>query len=217
MTAPSSSSSSPPASIPRKVNDKLIEFINEALAAENAAVDKLQSRVQECLLPEGKARLQQHLEETRNHQQRLSQVISKMGGSPTDAKVGLPKIGMPATTMMKKTMTDVAKSLTGSGDTNPMHEEMELMRTKEGFGIENVEIITYRSLIHLCQKLSLNDAVAPLQQSLREEQSMADWISENTPVTLDALWPRIEAALLGRDKDMASLEGGTGRSTTTAA
>lgn len=203
-------------SVPREVNDKLVEYMNEALAAENAAVDRLQSRVQECILPDGKARLQQHLEETRSHQERLRQLISKMGGSPTDAKADLPKIGMPAGMMMKKTMTDVAKSLTGSGETNPMHEEIEMMRTKEDYGIENVEIITYRSLIHLCQKLGLNYAAEPLQQSLQEEQSMADWISKNAPVTLDALWPRIEAAIMGRDKNMASMEGRSSATTTTA-
>ncbi|AFU58438.1 hypothetical protein Ngar_c15030 [Candidatus Nitrososphaera gargensis Ga9.2] len=40
---------------------------------------------------------------------------------------------MPAGTMAKKTLTNVAKSITGEGDTNPMREELELMRTKEDY------------------------------------------------------------------------------------
>lgn len=195
-----------------EIRDKLIEYFNEALSAENAAVDRLESRIQECLLPEGKQQLQHHLDETRHHQERLREIISKAGGTPTDAKADLPTIGLPATMMAKKTLTDVAKSITGGEDTNPMHEEMELKRTKEDYGIENVEIMTYRALIQLCQKLGMQNAVPLLQQSLQEEQSMADWIAKNAPMTLDALWPRIEAALLGQSKS----EAGAARTTRTS-
>jgi len=48
--------------------------------------------------------------------------------------------------LTKKTLTDMAKSITGrGGDANPMPEELELMHTKEDYGIEHVEIIAYRT------------------------------------------------------------------------
>jgi hypothetical protein len=75
----------------------------------------------------------------------------------------LPTMRLPACMMVKKTLTDVSKSLTSSGDTNPMEEEMELMRTKEDFGIENVAIASYKTLILACQKLGVQDAIGPLQ------------------------------------------------------
>jgi len=37
-----------------EIKDKVIEHLNEMLSAENAAVDRLDFRIQECLLPEGK-------------------------------------------------------------------------------------------------------------------------------------------------------------------
>jgi hypothetical protein len=37
-----------------EVKDKLVEHLNEMLSAENAAVDRLDSRIAECLLEEGK-------------------------------------------------------------------------------------------------------------------------------------------------------------------
>jgi ferritin-like metal-binding protein YciE len=191
--------------IPSEINDKLIEHLNEMLSAENAAVDRLESRVQECLLPEGKQQLQHHLEETRGHQNRLRQLISSIGGKATDSKADLPKIGLPTGMMAKKTLTNMTKSLTGGGDdTNPMREELELMRTKEDYGIENIEILAYRILIQMCERLGVSAAIQPLKQSLQEEESMARWIETNAPMTFDKLWPRVEAALTGRSKEQAS-------------
>jgi len=192
--------------ISSEIKDKLVEHLNEMLSAENAAVDRLDSRIQECLLPEGKQQLQHHQDETRQHQERLSRIITDLGGSPTDSKADLPTLRLPTGMMAKKTLTDVAKSITGGGegDKNPMREELELMHTKEDYGIEHVEIIAYRTLIQLCERLGISNAIPLLQQSMQEEQSMANWIETNLPMTFDKLWPRIEAALTGRSKEAAS-------------
>lgn len=196
-------------SIPSEVADKVVEHLNEMLSAENAAVDRLESRIQECLLPEGKQQLQHHLDETRHHQERLRKIISDAGGSPSDTKAHLPTLGLPADALAKKAITNMAKSITAQGDTNPMREEVELLRTKEDYGIEHVEILSYRMLIQLCQRLGLNSAVPLLNQSLQEEESMAKWIETNSPTVLDQLWPRIEAAVKGIDKEQASPTGDT--------
>jgi ferritin-like metal-binding protein YciE len=189
-----------------EIKDKLVEHLNEMLSAENAAVDRLDSRIQECLLPEGKQRLQHHQDETRTHQERLRQIITDLGGSPTDSKADLPTLRLPTGMLAKKTLTDMAKSVTG-GDTNPMPEELELMHTKEDYGIEHVEIIAYRTLIQLCERLGVSNAIPLLQQSMQEEQSMAKWIETNIPMTFDKIWPRIEAALTGRSKEQTSPTG----------
>jgi bacterioferritin (cytochrome b1) len=141
-----------------------VEHLNEMLSAENAAVDRLDSRIQECLLPEGKQQLQHHQDETRIHQERLRQIITDLGGSPTDSKAGLPTLRLPTGMLAKKTLTDMAKSITGGGggDTNPMPEELKLMHTKEDYGIEHVEIIAYRMLIQLCER-----SAPPVKKLLR--------------------------------------------------
>ncbi len=189
-----------------EIKDKLVEHLNEMLSAENAAVDRLDSRIQECFLPEGKEQLQRHQNETRAHQERLRQIITDLGGSPTDSKADLPTLRLPTGMMAKKTLTGMAKSITGGGgeDKNPMREELELMRTKEDYGIEHVEIIAYRTLIQLCERLGISNAIPLLKQSMQEEQSMAKWIETNIPMTFDKLWPRVEAALTGRSKEQVS-------------
>jgi ferritin-like metal-binding protein YciE len=53
--------------------------LNEALAIENAAVQRLQSRIKQTRLENVKQRLQVHLEETKGQQNRLKQLISDLG------------------------------------------------------------------------------------------------------------------------------------------
>jgi hypothetical protein len=66
--------------------------------------------------------------------------------------------------MAKKTLTKMTKSLTGGGDdTNPMREELELMRTKEDYGIENIQILAYKILIQMCERLGVSAASQPLK------------------------------------------------------
>ena len=89
------------------INNKYLEFLNEVLSAENAAIDRITSRIEETPLPQIKQRYQQHLEETHNQQERLRQIITKLGGDPTDSKADLPKLTPPTTMMMKKMMKTI--------------------------------------------------------------------------------------------------------------
>lgn len=66
---------------PSEVNSKLVEYFNEILSVENAAIDRLQSRIEESPIQEARARLQQHLEETRGQQGRLQEIVAKIWGN----------------------------------------------------------------------------------------------------------------------------------------
>jgi ferritin-like metal-binding protein YciE len=171
-----------------------MEHFNEMLSAENAAVDRIQTRIDQTPIQAAKQRLQQHLAETREHQDRLQQLITKLGGEPTDSKADLPILKPPTTSMLKKTLKNTVKSVS-KGTDNPMPEEMELMQTKEDLIIENAEIVAYDMLIQICQRTNLQDAIPLLKQSLQEEESMANWIKTNTPSMLDQLWPKIVSAV----------------------
>jgi ferritin-like metal-binding protein YciE len=174
-------------------NSKIVEYFNEALSVENAAIDRLQTRIGECSLQEGKQRLQQHLEETMGQQNRLQEIISKYGGSPTDAKAHLSTPKPPVTQLMRKALGDTIKSVKGDTD-NPLLEELELIRTKEDAILEHAEIVSYRMLMQLAERAGAQDAIPLLKQNLQEEESMAKWIMDNTPSMLDRLWPKIQSA-----------------------
>ena len=175
------------------LDDKILEYLNDMLSVENAVVDRLQSRINECPLSEGKRQLQHHLEETKDQQRRLHQMISNRGGKPTDSKADLTTLEPDPTIMAVKTVIDVAKAVTGKdvGRDTPLDEKRELRKTKEDFGLENIEIISYKVVASICEDLGLKEDASLLNKGLKEEQDMANWILANMPASLKALWPRI--------------------------
>jgi ferritin-like metal-binding protein YciE len=54
-----------------------------------------------------------------------------------------------------------------------------LKNTFANFAFEHQEIAAYTSLIAMAEKLGDTDSVAPLRQSLDEEQAMAKWIGDH--------------------------------------
>ncbi len=180
------------------VKSKYVEFINEALSAENAAVERITSRIDETPIPGLKERLHKHLQETQNQQERLRQIITKFGGEPTDAKATLPKLVPPTTMMMKKMMKDTIQSITDDKKDNPMPEEMELMEIKQDAIAEGAEIIAYETLIAITERINeipQQEIISLLKQSLQEEESMKKWYVEKTPMAVDLLLPKIISAI----------------------
>jgi ferritin-like metal-binding protein YciE len=180
------------------INSKYIEYLNEALSAENAAVDRITSRIDETPLPQIKQRYQQHLEETRAQQDRLSQIITQLGEEPTDSKANLPELKPPSTMMLKKTIKDTIKSVTDDKKDNPLPEEMEFLKIKQDVTIEGSEIVSYEALIEVTKRIpNLNsDQIIPLlKQSLEEEMNMKKWCTENMPMVVDNLLPKILSAV----------------------
>jgi ferritin-like metal-binding protein YciE len=117
--------------------------------------------------------------------------VAKYGGTPTNSKASLDTPKPPATELMKKTIKDTVKSVTGDTD-NPLPEEMELIRTKEDAILENAEIIGYKMVMQLAQRAGAQETIPVMKQNMREEQS---YIYDNIPAMLDRLWPKIRSAV----------------------
>ena len=180
------------------INSKFVEFLNDAYAAENAAIDRINSRIEETPFPELRQRLEQHLEETTSQQNRLSEIIFRLGGEPTDTKAHLPELKPPMTTMLKKTIEYTVKSLTDEDKkVDPLREEWELLRIKQDIGIEGYEIITYKTLIEMAQRtpgIDVNFTVPLLKHNLDEEIGMQNWCMNSLPMVVDKLLPTIISA-----------------------
>ena len=167
--------------------DKLALYLNDALSIENAPIERLQSRISQTRLQDSKVQLQHHLEETREQQNRLKQLISTLGGKPTADKghLPIPSSSKSIENSLKKHMTDA---------------EVELREAKEDAIVESAEIVLYDTLIQLAQKVSTEvggDAIPILTQNLDEERAMMDWIKANTPVLITQLWPHLTASVVG--------------------
>jgi ferritin-like metal-binding protein YciE len=166
---------------------KLTLHLNEALAIENAAVQRLQSRIKQTRIQNVKQRLQEHLEETKGQQDRLKQLISDLGNGQKNAATK-DKAQLPIPTPPKSLTNIFGRMMTSA--------EYELKAAKEDAIVENAEIILYDMLTHLAERMNAGNAIAALSESLSEERSMADWIKTNTPDMVAQLWPEIEASIV---------------------
>ena len=170
------------------LSEKITLYLNEALSIENAAVERLQLRIKQTKIESVKQRLELHLEETREQQNRLKQLISDVGGkNPTKEKARLP-IPWATKTMAKM----IGRMMTSA--------ELELKGAKEDAVIENAEIVLYDMLMQLVERTGITNAISVLSQSLSEEKAMADWIRTNAPDVLMQLWPEIEASIAKREE-----------------
>src|SRR5215218_250155 len=72
-----------------------VSGLNLALSYENAAIDRLENRLSECIVPEVKEKIKHHLGQTREQQKRLQERIRALGGEITSEKGHLPIPGPP--------------------------------------------------------------------------------------------------------------------------
>jgi ferritin-like metal-binding protein YciE len=177
------------------LQEKFVLYLNSSLAMENAALERVQRRVQNTILEDARRQLQNHLEETKQHQDRLRQLITKIGGggtTPTQEKGQLP-IAMPPDSIrniMHPSMTSA---------------EQELMQSVEDTIVESAEVTGYNLLIQMAGKMNnMSDAIPSLRQSLQEEEKMFTWLRANAPAMFAKLWPQIEESLSSSSTTMTS-------------
>ena len=75
-------------------NDKtdFIVYLNEMLSIEHAVIERLHRRMQETSLQNLQNSLQDQLQEEKEQQSRLENLITEYGGKPTDSKADLPSL-----------------------------------------------------------------------------------------------------------------------------
>jgi ferritin-like metal-binding protein YciE len=153
-----------------KARDIFILGLRNAHAMEIQArelMERQSERMDEY--PEVKAKLQTHLQETNEQLRRLEQCLSACGESNSS---------------LKDTAQSALANLTAMG--HAMSGDEILKNTFANNAFENFEIAAYKSLLALCGAAGVGEARAPLEQSLREEERMAEWIESNVEkVTLE--------------------------------
>jgi ferritin-like metal-binding protein YciE len=165
------------------LEEKLAQYLNEALSVENAAVSRLQSRIKEVQLEDAKQQLQQHLEVTREQQNRLKQLITNLGARPTNDSGQLPILVPP-----RALANTIKKSMTSA--------EQQIRSSFLDLVIENTEVTMYDTLLQMAQLMNARDAMPVLNQNLAEERAMADWIRANTPAMITQLYPEIQSSII---------------------
>lgn len=151
-----------------------IAGLNLSLSYENAAVDRLERRLSESILPEVKDRLRHHLEQTRGQQERLRERIKVLAGrevgmKPTNEKGRLP---VPEPPVHLKMMIESTSS----------EREREVWESLNDLIVERAEAIMYKGGIQALELLKADKkTIKALERNLKEEESFGDWLEKNNP------------------------------------
>ncbi len=169
----------------QKQQQKIVQYLNEAHATEQALVRVLQSQI--AMTPRGSYRtgLERHLDETRNHADRVARRLQELGegANPLMAVVGTVETVVGQVLALGKTPFDL---LRGSGG-----EEKVLKNAKDACATEALEIATYTSLERLARSVG-DEQTAKLAASIRaDEEKMLDRIMSELP--------KLTAAVVGAD------------------
>lgn len=127
----------------------------EALQIMSRQVERLEN------YPELEAVLRRHIDETKQHEQRIDEILDGLG---TDRSL----------------LKDLATSLVGNMAAIshvPMPDEI-LKNTFANHAFENFEIASYKSLIAMAEAAGHQRFVPALQQTLKEEENAARQINE---------------------------------------
>jgi ferritin-like metal-binding protein YciE len=136
-------------------------------AVENQAVELLERQLGRLEnYPEMSARIRQHVEESREQARRLEELLSGLGTSHSS---------------LKDTMLSITGNLAAIAHV-PASDEV-VKNTFANYAFEHFEIASYRSLLTLAELTAHSAATSLLQMSLREEEAMAQWISDHIEAT----------------------------------
>ena len=146
-----------------------ISGLNLALSYENAAVDRLEKRLSECIIPEVKEKIKHHLLQTKEQQAHLQERIRALGGEITPEKGHLP-------------VPEPPQSLKALIESNSTDREREVWESLNDLIIERAEAIMYRGGIQALELLkSDKKTIKTLEKILKEEQAFGDWLEKNNP------------------------------------
>ena len=187
-------------------NDNFIVHLNEILSAENAAIERLERRILETPIQDSKKLLYQHLQEEKEQQRRLMDLISSYGKKPTDSKadlISLLSLTNEARDKMKRNnvathkdtnTTNISPTIhDNNNDNNKINntimtsQESEILNTKEDALIKNDEISAYKTILKIAKGVMGNTALNILKQNLQEKESIYDQIKSSESKMLNEI------------------------------
>lgn len=164
-----------------KPEQKIVQYLYEAHAAEQSLVSVLRSQI--AMTPRGSYRngLESHLKQTHEHASRVQRRLDELqhGFNPVQAGIGLIEGAVGQALALGKAPLDL---LRGSGG-----EEKVLKNAKDACATEALEIATYTAIERLASAVGDSDTEALAKSIKADEQKMLDLILEEIPKLTDAL------------------------------
>lgn len=146
----------------RQARDVLVVGLRNAHAVESQAIELLERQASALDdYPEVQARVQEHLGETERQMERLEQALEML-----DEDISAIK--------------DTALSALGNfmAIANAMADDAILKNSFASYSFEHYEIAAYESLLELAEMAGAREIMPLLEESLREEIAMAEWLGK---------------------------------------
>jgi len=143
--------------------DHMLSWLKDAHAAEEQAITMLSNLARRIeSYPELKARIEQHVTETRRQAERVRECLRRHGSDTSTVKdVGTKLMALGQALSGVFTGDGVMKGVLAS------------------YTFEHMEIASYRILISAAEKLGDTETADVCREILEEEQAMADWLEDH--------------------------------------
>jgi ferritin-like metal-binding protein YciE len=140
-------------------------WLHNAYGMELGLVRVLQHRLSDTQdQPLMHSKIQQHLEETQRHAERVRECIERRGGSVSKIRGGLGAISG----MMSGLSTEFA-------------QDEAVKNALADYAAEQFEVASYRSLVAAAEKVGDQHTARVCREILEEDERMADWLKEQIP------------------------------------
>jgi ferritin-like metal-binding protein YciE len=151
--------------VAERLRELFVIGLKNAHAVEHQALSIMTPQVSRIEnYPEVADRLQEHIEETHGQIKRLDEILASLAESSSALK-------------------DAALSMTGgmAAMAHAVAGDEILKNSFANYAFENFEIASYKSLIVMAEDGGFQTFIPLLQQTLGQEQQMAQWIDERLP------------------------------------
>ena len=146
--------------------DLLLNWLNDAHGMENALVQILEHQVKDAKdYPQVQAKLQEHLEMTRQHADLVKECVERLGGSTSALKTGMANL-----------FGQVQALSTGAAQ-----DEM-VKNALADYAAENFEVASYTALIAAAEDVGDMQTAVTCRQIRQQDQEMASWLEQNLPM-----------------------------------
>jgi ferritin-like metal-binding protein YciE len=148
-----------------------IAWLNDAHALEESLIVMLEKQIGEENDGEMKAKLEEHLEETRRHAKLVRSCLVRYGEEPSGGKDFLGT---------------VSSAIAGMG-VSMLHDKM-VKNVHSSYAAEHTEIATYTVLRAAASEFGDTETMTICDEILQDENNMAQWLLQQMPmVTLEHL------------------------------
>lgn len=147
----------------------LVAYLNDAHALEESLITMLEKQIQEVADGEIKAKLQEHLGETKRHAELVRLCLGRYDEEPSSGKDMLGTI---------------SSALSGIGVS--MAHDKEVKYIHSSYAAEHAEIATYTILQSLASEAGDTETAGVCETILQDERNMAEFLLEQMPVVMSA-------------------------------